>query len=120
MNYQLDKKYIDAIKNLPYFAEVKKIVRYFNITPFEKKSFTIPYYVKNIAFGAFDGAFYLETVTIPTTVEHIDDNAFINYKIKASRIAKISKIIYKGTKEEWYKKFSNVELGEIKLVCKKK
>lgn len=120
LNYPLDKKYIDAIKSLPYFADAKKTAAYFVITPFERKSFTIPNYVKNIAFGAFDRAFYLETVTIPITVEHIDDTVFVEYKIKAKRIAKISKIIYKGTIEEWNKKFSNVELGGIKLVCKKK
>ncbi len=120
LNYQLDEKYIDAINNLFYFADAPKIAGYFNITPFEKKSFTIPHYVKNIAFGAFDRAYYLETVTIPKTIEHIDDTAFVDYKIKSWRLAKISKIIYKGTKEEWDRKFSNVDLGDIKLVCKKK
>lgn len=120
LHYPLDEKYIQAIKSLPYFADKKKTATCFDITPFEKKSFTIPHYVKNIAFGAFDRAYYLETVTIPITVEHIDDTVFVEYRIKTKRISNISKIIYKGTIEEWNKKFSNVELGRIKLICKKK
>lgn len=39
--------------------------------------------------------------------------------MKTQRYPSIKTIYYKGTKEEWDSKFSNVILNDIKLICKK-
>lgn len=138
LNFQLEQKIVNAIKNSEYkvktfeatdgsickeisrhiFKEDGKTVILFNDI-FERKSFTIPYFVEGIAVGAFDRTYHLETIIIPTTVKFIENRAFIEQKIKTLRCAPISKIVYKGTKTEWDKKFSNVMLTGITLICKK-
>lgn len=138
LGYRFKKKDINIIKNVPYkvttftakngvtykqinghfFLEDGKTIVCFNGI-FERKSFTIPYYVERLAVGAFDRTYHLETITIPTTVKSIEDRAFIEQKIKTNCCAEINKIIYKGTREEWNERFANVILNDINLVCKK-
>ena len=84
------------------------------------KTLSIPTYVKHIKNNAFNCMFKLESITIPNSIESMDDGVFANiirwqekYKILFKRI------IYKGTEEEWTRKFSNVDLCGIKLICKK-
>ena len=55
----------------------------------------------------------------PTHVESIEDDVFIDHRVKLRRYPSIKTIYYKGTKEEWDNKFSNVILNNIKLICKK-
>lgn len=138
LGHRLNVEKINAIKKLPYkvrtvelkdgtinkiiyghfFKEDEETVAMFNYID-KQKSFTIPYYVKGLAVGAFNRAYRLETITIPTTVQRIEDNTFVTHETKVLRFAEITKIIYKGTKEKWNEKFSNVILNNIKLVCKK-
>lgn len=101
-----------------YFAEDEETVILFNNIS-SKKSMTIPYYAKKIAVGAFDSSAELEKITVPTHVENIEDRAFIDHRVKMQRYPSIKTIYYKGTKEEWDSKFSNVILNDIKLICKK-
>lgn len=88
-----------------------------------KKSYTIPKRVAKILRDALRLMPMIEQITIPTTVEEIEDDAFyrtnVPRKDREQPCPSLTKIIYKGTKEEWDAKFSNVVLGDIKLSCKR-
>lgn len=136
LGFNLENELLEKIKNVRYdsvtitdpcermriksddlFKEDRKTVICFgNI--FYCKSYTIPRYVEKIGVGAFDFS-DLEKVTIPTHVESIEDNVFIDHRVKLSHYPSIKTIYYKGTKEEWNNKFSNVILNNIRLICKK-
>ena len=53
----------------------EKTALVFNIWNFDK-AFTVPRYVRRIAEGAFRCGRFLETITIPTTVQKIESNVF--------------------------------------------
>ena len=135
LGYRLDEKLIEEIDNAQYTStsikdpyermrikshdlfrdDGKTVIRFSNI--FSSKSFTIPRYAEKIGVGAFDFS-DLEKITIPTHVESIEERAFIDHRVKMQRYPLIKTIYYKGTKEEWDSKFSNVILNDIKLICK--
>ena len=136
LGFHLENELLEKIKNVRYDSvtitdpcermriksddlfkeDGKTVIRFSNIL--YCKSYTIPRYVEKIGVGAFDFS-DLEKVTIPTHVESIEDNVFIDHRVKLSHYPSIKTIYYKGTKEEWNNKFSNVILNNIRLICKK-
>ncbi|MFI3163821.1 MAG: hypothetical protein R3Y65_05235 [Bacillota bacterium] len=104
-----------------YFEDEKTIYRFRG--DMRKRFYTIPQRVAKISRDALRLMPMIEQITIPTTVEEIEDDAFyrtnVPRKDREQPCPSLTKIIYKGTKEEWDAKFSNVVLGDIKLSCKR-
>ena len=96
------------IKNIDFTLD-GKVVKAF-LTD-DKESYKVPEDIIEIADGAF--SFELKKVTIPNSVEVIGDKAF-------KFAHKLETVNYLGTQEMWDKKFSNVILNGVKLICKKK
>ena len=130
LQIKLKKDIINKIKALPYKARIivwfgdtvkeindnlysldeKTLIKLNGV--FDNKSVTIPNNIEKLANTALLGLF--EAVNIPVTVLEMDDNVF-----DRSRCIHLKKVYYKGTKEMWNARFSNVKLDRITLVCKK-
>ncbi len=135
IGFRLKRQYIDEIISLPFKAKIiyrgdtpVKVINHHVFSMDEKtlitygatndyvKSITIPYNVENIAEKAFYWLPCLEKVTIPTSVQKIDDKVFT---IGSRNGNKVKTIVYLGTQQMWDEKLSNVILDGIKLQCKK-
>lgn len=76
----------------------------------EKKTYTVSNEIIEIGKNAFGP--YLEKITIPLTVEKMDDKAF-------ERAENLKEIHYLGTRALWDERFGSINISNFKLVCKK-
>lgn len=106
------------VKGNVYSLDGKTIINFSHRLLYTRETFTVPNDIEQIKNDAFRWGMKLKKITVPATVKIMEDKVFVSRRNQYFN--HVNTIVYKGSRQEWDSKFSNVELDDIELICQKR